>query len=216
MKTTLNVIEFLKTQTNEVVLFFSGGKDSLILLDILSKHFKVNLCFMYFVKDLEHCDKFINWAKKKYKVDCVQYPHFMLADYFNNQYYCISKEKQTVIKLKDIENSARKHFNCEWVISGMKMSDSMNRRLMLKTYFMNAINLDSKTAYPLSTWSKQMCLSYIRHNKLPTPINYGEKCKSSGVDLEYNVLKFLQKNYPKDLEKILQVFPFAETILLND
>ena len=62
MKTTLKVIEFLKTQTDSVVLFYSGGKDSIVLIDILAKHFKVNLAFMYFVPGLEHIEKYITWA----------------------------------------------------------------------------------------------------------------------------------------------------------
>jgi len=215
MKTTLKVIEFLKTQTDSVVLFYSGGKDSLILLDLLSKSgLKVNLAFMYLVEGLGHVEKYIDWAEKKYNVKSKRYPHFMLSQYFNDNFCRFHEKKVPVIKLGDIETQARNDFNCDWIINGSKQADSLNRRLMLKTYFMNAINLDSKKAYPLSYWNKAMCLAYIKQHRLPMPINYGEKSNSSGVDLEYKCLKYLRDNYPDDYEKILKVFPFAETLII--
>ncbi len=220
MKTTLSVIEFLKTQTDEVVLFYSGGKDSLILCDILTKHFKVNLAFMYFVDGLEHVEKYVRFAEKKYNIKSNKYQHWMVSGYLNNHYYCLhtnseGKKEVPTIKLGDIETLAKKDFGCEWIVSGMKQSDSLNRRLMLKTYFMNAINLEQKKAYPLTDWNKAMCLSYIQHHNLPIPIDYGSKTKSSGVNLEYDCLNYLKKHYPNDLQAIFKVFPFAETILLN-
>jgi len=197
-------------------LFYSGGKDSLILLDLLSKSdLKVNLAFMYLVKGLEHVEKYCDWAEKKYKVECRKYPHFVLSQYFNDNFLRFHEKPVPIIKLGDIEAQAKKDFNCDWIITGIKQSDSLNRRLMLGTYFLKAINLDAKRAYPLSEWSKSMCLSYIKQNRLPAPIEYTKGSKSSGVDLNFDCLSYLKLNYPKDLEKIIKVFPFAEVQILN-
>ena len=210
---TLSTIEYIKQETDSVILFYSGGKDSIVLLDILTKHFKVNLVFMYLVPELEHIEKYVTWAEKKYNVKAKKYPHWMLSQYFNDNYFTFHHNNDVPnIKLSDIEDKAKIDFNCEWIINGAKKSDSLNRRLMLKTYFMQSINLTSKKAYPLSDWKKGDCLTYIKQKKLPMPISYS-KGKSSGADLEVNFLKFCKEKYPKDYQKIINQFPFAETII---
>lgn len=212
MKTTLKVIEFLKTQTDSVVLFYSGGKDSIVLLDVLSKHFTVNLAFMYFVPGLEHIEKYVRWAENKYNVKCNKYPHWMLSQSFNDNYYRFHSEPISPIKLADIENKVRADFNCDWIVSGVKQNDSLNRRLMLRQMFMEAIDLNHKKVYPLTDWSKQQCLTYIKSKNLPKPIAYNNK-NSSGADLDKDFLIFCKEKYPSDYKKILIQFPFAETIL---
>lgn len=213
MKHTLSVLDFLKSQTDNVILFYSGGKDSLVLLDILSKYFKVNLAFMYFVPELYHIEKYISFAEKKYDVRCIKYPHWMLSQYFNDNYFRFhQKEPIPNIKLYDVINKAKSDFGCQYVVMGMKKADSLNRRLMLNTYFMEAINLDSRTYYPLSNWKKADCIAYIRQKRLPFPISYSVS-NSSGMDLNKEVLLWLRKNEPNDYEKVLKQFPFAESII---
>ena len=210
---TLSTIEYIKQETDSVILFYSGGKDSIVLLDILTKHFKVNLVFMYFVPELEHIEKYVTWAEKKYNVKVKKYPHWMLSQYFNDNYFTFHYNNEVPnIKLGDIENKAKIDFNCEWIINGAKKSDSLNRRLMLKTYFMQSINLSSKKAFPLSDWKKGDCLSYIKQKKLPMPISYGTG-KSNGADLNLEFLTFCKEKYPNDYRKIINQFPLAETIL---
>lgn len=58
-------------------------------------------------------------------------------------------------------------------------------------------------------------MRYIEINKLPKPINYGNKKNSSGVGFELEVYLYLRKYYPNDLKKILSVFPLSEKILFD-
>lgn len=172
---------------------------------------------MYLVDNLEHTEKYLVWAKKKYGVEYKKYPHFMLPTYLNGSFFKFHNNKKVPnIRLGDIEEKAKQDFNCDWVITGIKKSDSMNRRLMLKTYLLEAINLEGKKAYPLTDWKKEHCIKYIKQNKLPQPISYGhENNKSAGVGIDANTLSFCKKYYPKDYEKILQVFPFLEVTLMQ-
>ena len=214
-KITSECLWFLKSQTTDVILFYSGGKDSLCLLDMLTKYgFNVHCCFMYMVKGLEHIDKYLNYARDKYKVEVLELPHFNLTSYINSSYYTFPrKEPLPVIKQVDVERAARKHFNCEWVVYGSKASDSMIRNFMMKSYLLNSIHDNSKHAYPLSAWKMADVVDYNKKNNLPTPINYDVKTRSSGLGLDGKVLLYLQKNYPQDLKKILEVFPFAEALI---
>lgn len=216
LKHTISVLRFLKRETDTVVLFYSGGKDSIVLLDILSKNgFKIKLVFMYLVPDLDHINKYLNWAKNKYKVELYYYQHWVITHYIRDNYYRFHDEnKITLLSLSDIVAAVKYDLKCDWIITGMKQSDSLNRRLMLKPLFMSAIEVRSKMVYPLSFWKKNNCIQYIKQNRLPMPINYGINSNSSGFDLNKDVLIFLKNNYPEDLKKVFKVFPLSETLLL--
>ena len=74
-------IDLIRVKSNEALLFLSLGKDSLVLLDLVYPKFDRIVCvFMYFVKNLEHINRWINWTKAKYpKIEFVQVPHWNLT-----------------------------------------------------------------------------------------------------------------------------------------
>lgn len=199
-------------KTDSVILFHSGaGKDSIALLHLLSQRFKrVHCVYMYVVKDLHHMNKYIKWAELTYpNCDFVQVPHYALASYIKTGFMGIKKNsKQKLYSLADVTERARINSGIEWAVFGFKQSDSMNRRLMLRTYENNIINSKTKKIYPLSEWKNKDVLKFISINKLIKPIDYGTKAQSQGNSLDdLNFLLWCKKNYPKDLEKIIQTFP---------
>ena len=97
----------------------------------------------------------------------------------------------------------------------MKQSDSLNRRLMLRGYELQAINNKTGMVYPLSLWSNPEVLSYITLKGLPEPVRYTMNKKSQGIGFNLDVFLYLRKNYPKDLEKILNQYPLSEQILFE-
>lgn len=57
-------IDLIRVKSNEALLFLSLGKDSLVLLDLIYPKFDRIVCvFMYFVKNLEHINRWIGWTK---------------------------------------------------------------------------------------------------------------------------------------------------------
>lgn len=212
-------IDFVAKQTSKVILFYSGGKDSLVLLDLMSSYFEeIHCVFMYFVKELVHQQNILKYPEIKYK-NCIvhQYPHWMVSHYIRNSYcqFHNSKyyiKKTPIVKLSDIEERARKDTGAEWIFSGWKKSDSFQRNIILHSYKYDAINEKTKKIYPLSFWKKQEVLSYLKNNRIIMPIEYSTS-KSNGIDLSLNVLLFLKSNYNEDYNKILKLFPFAEGIV---
>ena len=73
-------IDLIRVKSNEALLFLSLGKDSLVLLDLIYPKFDRIVCvFMYFVKKLEHINRWIGWTKVKYpKIEFVQVPGILL------------------------------------------------------------------------------------------------------------------------------------------
>ena len=208
------VIEQIAQKTNKVILFHSmSGKDSIALLHLLYPHFDQITCvFMYVVKDLEHIARYMHYINKKYpKARIIQIPHFALFSYIKTGHLGHKQnEKQRLYNLSDLTDNIREKTNIEWAFFGFKQSDSMNRRVMLRTYQEQAINEKNKKVYPLSTYKNNDIIEYIKAEKLITPEKYGNS-QSSGTDInDLNYLLFLRNHFPNDLKKVIIEFPLVE------
>lgn len=216
-KHTTTVLKYLRAQSSEVILFYSGGKDSLVLLDLLAPHFdKIHCVFMYFVKDLQHIEPYLAYVKRYPNTQITQLPHWMTAYYIKNGFYSFFMPDKQIKNAKqaDIENKAKKITGCDWIVFGQKQADSLNRRVMLRGYKFDAINDKNKKVYPLSLWNKEQVKSYLNMHRIIKPIEYGGK-NSNGIDLNIDVFLYLRANYPEDLERIYKVFPLSRQILFE-
>lgn len=189
----------------------------MVLLDLVAPHFKEVICvYMYFVKDLEHINRYINQAKAKHpNVVFLEVPHWNLTYVLRNGMYCRPQKGVKLMKLRDVIDNIRLKTGVDWVFLGMKQSDNMNRRIMLRTteYENEAINSKTQIAYPLSKWSNKDALAYCRQKRFPSPIAYARNKKSQGLTFDVDVFLYLRENFPKDLEKIYATFPQSKVIL---
>lgn len=227
MKEAINVIRKIAAITDKAVLFHSAtGKDSIALLHLMHPYFKEILCvYMYAVKDLEHVNKYIGWAQRRYpNVRFIQIPH--MAVYVETRLGFLGRKKnpdQKLYSLSDLTDIVRVRYNIEWAFFGFKMSDSFKRRLMLRNYTpdkgeydLQAINYKSKKAYPLSVYKNGDVLRYIEDNGLIRPEKYGLNGQSSGCDpTNIDYLLWLEKNSPKDLQRVYSELPLAERLMFN-
>ena len=198
-----------------VALFFSRGKDSIALLDIMSSHFKkIYLVNMYLVENLRHINQYINGACLKYQ-NCEPYyiEHWIVSHIIKGGLYCIPDYSVRLKKLIDIDNQVRKELNVNYTFYGMKRSDSLNRALMLKNYQKGVSNTNK--VYPLELLNNNDVKAYIRLHKLVKPIEYSKSKKSQGAVFNVDVFKFLQEHYPDDLLKIYSKFPLSKRILFE-
>ena len=217
---TLNSIKTLSNKTDRVVLFHSAaGKDSIALLNMMSPFFKEIVCvFMYMVKDLEHINRYIHWAEKKYP-NCrfIQTPHYAYYNLKKNAVHGTERIDYSGWNLSKIYEKIKEQTGIEYSVYGFKKNDSMNRRLMLKGYE-NFTNPEGTKIYPLSDWSNKEVIQYIRKNRLIEPIHYGNtgNTKSQGTDItDISFLLWMRKNYPNDLKKTIAEFPDCERLLFE-
>ena len=222
LKRAREIIDDVSKETDSILLFHSlSGKDSIVLLDLCYKKFKrVIVVFMYLVKDLEHIMRYYNYAKAKYpNIEFVQVPHYALFNYIKTGYMGIKQDtKQRQWTLSDITDKLREKIGVEWACYGFKQSDSLNRRLMLRSYTdgKEAINWKTKKFYPLSTYKNKEILDFIFDHRLKNPEVCGTNKQSSGVDIEdVAYQKYLKELFPEDLEKIYKVFPMARIVMLK-
>lgn len=222
LKRAIEIIDDVSKETDSILLFHSlSGKDSIVLLDLCYKKFKrVIVVFMYLVKDLEHIMRYYNYAKAKYpNIEFVQVPHYALFNYIKTGYMGIKQNtKQRQWTLSDITDKLREKIGVEWACYGFKQSDSLNRRLMLRSYTdgKEAINWKTKKFYPLSTYKNKEIMDFILDHRLKNPEVCGTNKQSSGVDIEdVEYQKYLKELFPEDLEKIYKVFPMARIVMLK-
>ena len=210
------VINTVKEKTDRVILFYSCGKDSIAMLDMIAPLFKEVVCvYMYFVKGLNHIDRFINYSKSKYKnVTFLEVPHWNLSRALKIGFFCQPQKNIRLLKLRDVIDRVRAKTGINWCFIGMKQADSLNRRLMLRTYEHEAINSKSQIAYPLSLWKKNEVISYIRFHKLPTPVEYSKEA-GNGLWFDLKVYLWMKENELNDLGKVLKAFPLSEKILFD-
>lgn len=213
---TNEVIDLIRKKTDRVMLFYSCGKDSIALLDLLAKKFThITAVFMYFVPGLDHIEKYIRDARVRYpNVEITQKPHWNLTYIHKDGLYCVPDPDIKLKTLKDINEEVRVETGLEWTFYGMKKADSLQRRVMLMGYEMEAINEKTKNVYPLSHWKNGDVLRYIRDNNLPQPIIYGKKA-SNGVGFNVDSLLWMRENYPQDYKKIITAYPMAQVILFQ-
>lgn len=209
-------VHVVAQNTDEVILFHSAtGKDSIVLLDLLSKKFKrVVCCFMYILKDGTFEQKYISWAKQKYpNCEFLQVPHFVTSEFIKYGLYGVKKNpKQKKYKLSDMMDLARKETGVEWLCLGFKKYDSLERRIMLNDLG-DPINQKSKTFFPLADWSNKQCLAYIAKNKLAKPVQFN-KDRTQGFVIDSGAfLLWLKERYPKDLANLFKQYPLAKAYL---
>lgn len=216
------IIDIVSKETDSIILFHSlSGKDSIVMLDLCYPKFKRVVCvFMYVVPNLEHMNVYYRYAKSRYpNVEFIQVPHYGFYSYVKCGYMGIKKNpKQRLWTLSEIADKVRAHTGIEWVCCGFKQSDSLNRRLMLRSYKdgLEAISWKSKKFYPLSTYKNADMLRYIQANGLKEPETYGGTSQSCGTTISsVEYLTYLQNNYPQDLEKVFALFPQARIVLLD-
>ncbi|MBO7595330.1 MAG: phosphoadenosine phosphosulfate reductase family protein [Salinivirgaceae bacterium] len=208
-------INNIRSKTDECTVFLSLGKDSLVVLDMIYPYFDRIVCvFMYFVKDLEHINRWINWTKAKYpKIEFLQVPHWTLTYILRGGLYSTPHRDVKLMKLRDVVNSVKLQTGIEYTFLGMKKADGMNRRLMLKTYEGQHYE-NMGLVYPLADFTQRDILAYMRQRNLPTPLRYG-KCASSGCGFSLDFYLWLRENFPQDLKKVLAAFPMSEKILFD-
>ena len=214
------IIADIAAKTDGVILMHSlSGKDSIALLDLLYPNFKRIVCaHMYVVKGLDHIAKYQSWAQRKYPgVQFVQCPHYAWYNYRKNGFMGMEADPtQREWRLSDIVDKVREATGLDWCCMGFKQSDSLNRRLMLRSYKdgKESISWKGRKFYPLSTYLNADVLDYIRANNLKEPESYGEVSQSSGTDItsrEY--LMYLRQNFPNDLERVNAEFPMTKFLI---
>lgn len=204
------MLELAAKQQDAVCVAFSGGKDSMVVLDICARTFsRVEAFFMYLVPGLDCIEELLDSARKRYGITIRQYPHWLVRDYISRGMYCPNSWKHDELppwKLRDIYTLARHEAGTLKLATGAKKDDGMWRRK-----FMGATKSWTDIIYPLTGWSKYDVLGYLAAKGLRPPD--AARGDAAGIDLNIKTLLWLHDKHPGDFRKICDVFPYAEAVV---
>jgi len=209
-----NIIDEAQKLNKELVVSYSGGKDSLVMLDLVAKRlndFKIAIFYHY--PDCYFTNKAIEYVKNKYNLPMIKLPHPCLYDRLRNQILCTPKQVVHLSQFnipkytfKDLIEIILGHDNFYFFV-GMKKSDSYNRRLILTKY--GAFQHKKHNIYPLADFTKNLILAYMQLKKIELPCDYKYFHSSfDGFWGEYLIpIKF---HLPEEWQKIKNLFPLVD------
>ena len=193
--------------SDEVLVAFSGGKDSVVTLDLCFRYFKrVQPFFMYIVPNLSFQESLLRWYESKYQTEIIRIPHFQVSEFMRYGTFRNYDLDVPIVSIRDVYDYLRIQTGIEWIAAGERINDSIVRRAMIKST--GSIDTKRGRFYPIAYWKKREVLDYIkfRHLKLGAD---SKKFGFSFKSLEGRELWFVKENFPDDYKKILAMYPFA-------
>ncbi len=193
--------------TDSVLVGFSGGKDSIVTLDLCMRYFEnVVPFFMYLAPGLEFQERTLRWYEKHYGCEIIRMPHFEVSNFMRYGSFREMDPSVPIVSVTDMYNYLRVKTGITWVAAGERINDSIVRRAMIK----NSGSIDRKRArfYPVAYWTKKEVLAYIKQKKLKLPTD-SKGLGFSFKTLEGRELAFVKKHYPEDYAKIEALYPYC-------
>lgn len=207
-------IKTMSKITDEVIVGFSTGKDSIVTLDLANKYFKkVYAYFLYITPDLEFQERVLRKYERRYGIEIERLPHPDVSKFFRYGTFRPYDKGVREVEFGDLHDYLRDKTGIPWIMTGERINDSLTRRAFLKTS--GSIDMRSYRMYPLINWNKQTVIEYIKRKKLLLPRDLKEIgrsfCSLAGEELLY-----VKENYPEDYQKIKHFYPFCDVSALRE
>lgn len=210
-----------------VLVAFSGGKDSLVTLDLAARVFdRVQPYFRYEVKGLSEHERVFAQVERRYHCEVIRVPSPELAARIR---WGSMLPRETAmrrnLKHVDIEAYVRKLTGLKWILSGIRMEESLQRRGMVNdakrwadngTGLPETLGIDRKgwRAWPICHWGPQHVRQYMSARRLPLPVQNGmNRNRSTDLTLNAENLVWAKEHRPDDYRKMLDRFPLAEVLV---
>lgn len=202
-----------------VIVMLSGGKDSVITLHLVREKFpaeRVKCVHLGIARGLRFIENVLDHVCKRYGVTWHWYPHVLAAAYLRDarfrkpnleQAQALSKR----LVYRDIEAHARKEMGAEWVFTGQRKVDSLERRGMIKQW--GVVDEQHKRCHPIADWSTRSAWAYVSAKRLPTVPWLGKSKNGFGLDFTPEVLTDLRDRYPDDYATLERAYPFISGII---
>lgn len=194
--------------TDSVIVGFSGGKDSVVTLDLCARHFRrVEVYFLYYVPGLSFQERTLSWAERHYGLTIYRLPHFELSQMLQYGSFRPVDLNSPIIEVADLYAHLRARFGLHWIAGGERIADSIWRRAMLKRS--GTIDRQRGRIYPVAHFTKANIMAYLKLHRLPV----SEESRVLGFSfrsLQPAEMIKIRQHFPDDFAKIKAMFPLVE------
>ncbi len=200
-------IKVQSTIAREVIVGFSGGKDSIVTLDLCFKYFdRVVPFFMWVSPNLGFQEDFLKKYERRYKTEIIRLPHFEVSEFMKYGTFRNPDPNVSIISINDVYAYLRELTGIEWIAAGERMTDSLWRRGMIHSS--GSTDAKRRRFYPLAHWKKNDVLHYIKQKRLHLPKSSRELGFSFRGLAGCELIK-IKELYPEDYARILKLYPLA-------
>jgi 3'-phosphoadenosine 5'-phosphosulfate sulfotransferase (PAPS reductase)/FAD synthetase len=216
LKETLRELEQLSVAHVRVAVGFSGGKDSLAVLDLATKFFKeVVPYFYYFVPGLKHEESRIKIAAERYGLEVRMYPSASGLDALRDGMYCdehAELEDLPQISRRTLYSWIKADTGATLMMTGEKKSDGPFRRRRIGA--MSRTHDWDDMCLPIKNWLKWEVLAYCKSNNIPIPD--AGRGDNGRLTLHESEVLHAYEHQRQDYERLKEFFPYIETIVLRE
>lgn len=221
-------IQEMGRKIKSVVVMFSTGIDSCVMLDLCCKHIEhVEAAYWYYAatefdpvtkratKVLSYKQNFLDKVANKYGIKIHLYPEYGISRIIQTGAFVGETVKAPKITEGDLEFMIRKDTGIPYIALGWLYSDCLSRAGIMKMPHIK-YGIDSKyhKLFPLAGWSKKHVKEYVSRNKVFLPPEYKYGFRDINV-FKGEALLWLYDKYPQDYLKLKEMYPFIEAELLR-
>lgn len=192
-------------QYESVLVSYSDGKDSRVVMDLCCANFRRVVGFvMSIAPGLRVIAEGIQWAKERYSVDIIEVPHWSCYRELNSGNYGVPVSHNVKYGLKRVCDNVIRKTGIELIASGHRKSESFERAAALSMGVIPGWQ-------PIANWIDKDVFSYMKIKSIPVPSTM--KKNMSGVGMEVESLLWLHANYPDDFEKLEKIYPLIRGVI---
>ena len=206
----------------------SCGIDSVATLDLCVSHFaNVRPYFMYVVPGISFQERYLAYLERRFNVKIERVPHWMLARVLSDgvlRYKTIASASLRKCRPAHFFAWIRQRLNCQWVATGEKAADSLERNTQLVQG--GGVQATRLRLYPLAWWSTADVQSYLASKHVMMPPDYrlnamlpeslrNSRGSSFGGLINMREILPIAENYPEDYARIRKMFPLIDGQLVR-
>lgn len=173
---TAKIFECLREKSDKILVAYSGGKDSMVVLDYACRYFKhVDAFYMNAIVPISRSQIAMKQAEDRYGITIREYPFWGFVEYLRNGVYCQKHKELPKYGLDDAYQAAMMDVGVDWLITGARAADSPTRRRYIGAHKGKREHI----IFPIAGWSKYDVLGYLKIRGLTPPDTIG--ANSGGI-----------------------------------
>ena len=203
---------------DSILVALSGGKDSLVTLDLCAEQFSHVECYhMYFLaRGLRCIESGVEAAAKRAGAKLHYVPHWDRARLLKRAVlrpHLNAADDLPVLTQSDVDAYMVKLTGIHCIATGERAADCFARRFYTRENDGIRIRETVTKLYAIWDWRERDVHSYMKVKRIPLPPKFGvEHRKSVGLTLEPPCLRWLKLHHPADYQIVIRNFPYAEAV----